>query len=94
LKTIPRKLPWLAAALLLVLAGVYLLRWSAHPRLESLGLLALALVAFVIYWTVQKSQQRIRELGHLETRRLLQLQEETNRQLLQANQRLLAACRT
>jgi len=88
LKTIPRKLPWLAAALLLVGAGVYLLRWSAHPRVEALGLLALLLVAFVIFWTVQKTQQRQKDLGHLETQRLLQLQEETNRQLQQANRQL------
>ena len=61
LKTIPRKLPWLAALLLLILAGVYLLRWSAHPRMEGLILLALLLFAFVATWTLQKTQQRIKD---------------------------------
>ena len=84
MKTIPRKLPWLAALLLLILAGVYLLRWSAHPRMEGLILLALLLFAFVATWTLQKTQQRIKDLGHQETRRLLTMQEETNRQLQHA----------
>jgi hypothetical protein len=64
LKTLSRKLSWLAAALLLALTGLYLLRWSAHPRLEALVLLAMLLSALLIIWTIQIAQQRARDLGH------------------------------
>lgn len=89
MNTLPRKLSWLATAFLLLMTSLYLLRWSFHPRVEALVLLALSLGAFLIFWTVQKSQQRIRDLGHQETQRLLGLQEETNRQLLLANRSLI-----
>ena len=51
-------------------------------------LLAMLLSALLIIWTIQIAQQRARDLGHRETQRLLALQEETNQQLLRANQRL------
>jgi PAS domain S-box-containing protein len=56
-----------------------------HPRLEALLLLAVLLAVFLIFWSIQKGLQRERNLGHLETRRLLAAQEDSNRQLLQAN---------
>ncbi len=51
-------------------------------------LLAMLLSALLIIWTIQIAQQRARDLGHRETQRLLALQEETNQQLLRANQSL------
>jgi len=88
LKTTPLKLFWLAAALLLVAAGVYLLFWSAHPKLEALMLLALLLAGSLTNWALQKTRQRVKDLAHQETRRLLLLQEQTNRQLQHANRLL------
>jgi len=71
--------------LLLVVTSVYFSVWSVHPRLEALILLAMLLVVFLVFWSVQNRQQANNNQGHQETRRLLAAQEESNRQLLQAN---------
>jgi len=71
--------------LLLLGAGAYFTYASVYPRLEALILLALLVVAFLLFWLVQKSQQTEKNLVHLDTRRLLAAQEDSNRQLLEAN---------
>ncbi len=88
LKNTTKIIFWLAAVLLLLGAGAYFSLWSVHPRLEALILLALLLAAFLIFWTMQKGQQVERDQQHLETRRLLAAQEDSNRQLLQTNHQL------
>ncbi len=75
---IPLKIPskqliWLIAALLLAGVGMYFGLWSNHPRVEALVLMVLLVAIFLI-----------KSASHLETRRLLAAQEDTNRQLLQA----------
>ena len=86
LKNISKPLTWLAAALLVSGAGVYFTYGSVYPRLEALILLALLLVAFMVFWGAQSAQQAEKDLGHQDTRRLLAAQEDSNLQLLQANQ--------
>ena len=88
LKKTTHILSWLAAALLLLGAGAYLAFWSEHPRLEALILLALLFVMFLVFWSIQRDQQRDKNLVHEETRRMLAAQEDSNRLLLQANHRL------
>jgi len=75
---IPLKIPskqliWLIAALLLAGVGMYFGLWSNYPRVQALVLMVLLVAIFLI-----------KSASHLETRRLLAAQEDTNRQLLQA----------
>jgi PAS domain S-box-containing protein len=78
---------WLASALFLATAGAYFNFLSVHPRLEALILLAVLLIAFLITWGMQKSRQQEKHLLHLETQRLLAVQEDTNLQLRKANRK-------
>jgi len=71
----------LVAALLLATAGVYFNFWSVHPRVEALVLMTLLFAAFLMTWGLQRTRQREKNLGHLDTQRLLVAQEDTNRQL-------------
>ena len=84
LKNISKPFIWLAAALVLLGAAAYFSYGSVYPRLEALILLALLLVAFLAFWRVQKKQQVENKLAHLDTRRLLAAQEDSNRRLLEA----------
>ena len=49
------------------------------------SLMTVLLALAFVYFIYQQTQQRVKNLVHLETRHLLDIQEETNRQLQQAN---------
>ncbi|APW48412.1 hypothetical protein RA876_12315 [Rhodoferax antarcticus] len=50
-------------------------------------LLALSLAGFLVFWGAQKTKQAEISLAHLDARRLLAAQEDSNYQLLQANEK-------
>jgi PAS domain S-box-containing protein len=87
LKNFPRTLIWLVAALFLAAAGAYFNFWSVHPRVEALVLLTLLCIGFLVTWGIQRTRQREKNVLHLETQRLLTVQEDTNRQLREANRK-------
>ncbi|OLP04872.1 PAS/PAC sensor hybrid histidine kinase [Rhodoferax antarcticus ANT.BR] len=87
LKNILKPLAWVAATLLLSSAGAYFTFASVYPRLEAMVLLALSLAGFLVFWGAQKTKQAEISLAHLDARRLLAAQEDSNYQLLQANEK-------
>ena len=84
LKKFSKPLTWLAAALLLLGAGAYFNYASVYPRLEAMILLAILLIAFLLFWLAQKTRQVEKTLAHEDTQRLLEAQANSNLQLLQA----------
>ncbi|WP_338065749.1 ATP-binding protein [Rhodoferax antarcticus] len=87
MKNILKPLAWVAATLLLSSAGAYFTFASVYPRLEAMVLLALSLAGFLVFWGAQKTKQAEISLAHLDARRLLAAQEDSNYQLLQANEK-------
>ncbi|MCW2311637.1 PAS domain-containing hybrid sensor histidine kinase/response regulator [Rhodoferax antarcticus] len=88
MKNILKPLAWVAATLLLLSsAGAYFTFASVYPRLEAMVLLALSLAGFLVFWGAQKTKQAEISLAHLDARRLLAAQEDSNYQLLQANEK-------
>lgn len=55
------------------------------------GTLALLAIALFLLWAYRETQQRLKNLLHIETQHLLKAQERTNSQLQQANQTLRAS---
>ena len=55
------------------------------------GTLALLAIALFLLWAYREAQQRLKNLVHIETQHLLEVQERTNSQLQQVNQTLRAS---
>ena len=59
--------------------------------LVSVGLLAIATAAALVFWAIRKSQQQLQSLVALETQHLLKIQQDTNATLQQVNDSLQAS---
>ena len=83
---------WFSPAVVLVLMGcLWQWEWLAPYFLSAniiFCLTGLVVVLFLIWWFKREMQQRIKNLVHLETRHLLDVQEAVNLQLQQANHTL------
>ena len=84
-----KKIPlWFAAASMLIVLGLLIQR-DANMQLFAIVVgISVSVLLFAMafsYWIYRESQQRMRNAIQLETQHLLELQEETNKQLKQLN---------
>jgi PAS domain S-box-containing protein len=85
LKNISKPFTWLAVALAAAGALACVSLVTVQPKLAALMILLVLVAVFMVFWAFDRAQQREKALAHLETKRLLAAQEDSYRQLQQAN---------
>jgi len=85
LKNISKPFTWLVAALVVSGGLAYVSLVSVQPKLAALIMLLVLVAVMMVFWAFDRGLHREKVLTHLETKRLLAAQEDSNRQLQQAN---------